>query len=146
MSTTWRFRLGAVAAVIFVVALAACNSSGLSNQPRATFSQIGCLDVNHDHRLNDADAADLSKVPDFNGDRKHDAQDAAFLKGIDIELDPKRQDEACAKKSDAAPEYLVAHGYFEPSNVSCDSEDVFCTRRTEIKTHRVQGDGCGLKE
>lgn len=100
--------------------LLACNSSGLSTQPRATFTHLACLDINHDQRLNDADAADLSKVPDFNGDRKHNDQDAAFLRGIDIPLDAAREDQSCRKGSGDGPEYLVAHGYFEPSNVSCD--------------------------
>lgn len=120
MNTTRRFTIVAAASALVVLVLAGCNDSGLSTQPRATFSQVACLDLNHDHRLNDADAADPSKVADFNGDRKHDAQDAAFLKGIDIELDPQRQDEACAKTSGQEPEYLVAHGYLEPSNVTCN--------------------------
>ncbi len=99
----------------------ACNVSGLSGSPRATFSQLGCLDTNGDHQLNAADAADLSKVPDFNGDRSHDKNDAAFLQGLDIPLDAQREADACKAGSDRAPEYLVAHGYFKPADVSCDS-------------------------
>jgi hypothetical protein len=102
-----------------VLAFAACNSSGLSNQPRATFSQLACLDKNGDHRLNSGDATDLASVPDFNGDRKHGADDAAFFTGIDIELDPAAQADVCSKSSPIGPEYEVAHGYFEPANVSC---------------------------
>ena len=101
------------------ITVAACNVSGLSNQPRATFSQLACLDANGDHRLNAADATDPSKVPDFNADFSHDARDAAFLRGIDIALDPARQAEACAAGSKRAPEYLVAHGFLESSDVDC---------------------------
>jgi hypothetical protein len=101
--------------------LIACNSSGLSNRPRATFAQIACLDVNGDNHLNAADAADPSKVPDFNGDRRHDAQDTAFLDGIDIPLNPQRDKSGCNKPSGKAPEYEVAHGYFDPATVSCDN-------------------------
>jgi hypothetical protein len=103
-----------------VAAVAACNVSGLSKAPRATFSQLACLDANGDHRLNGDDTADLSKVPDFNADHDHDAQDASFLQAIDIALDPAKQQEACSQGSNRAPEYLVAHGYFAPSDVSCD--------------------------
>ena len=102
-----------------VLAAMACNSSGLSNQPRATFSQLACLDKNGDHRLNAADAANLASVPDFNGDRKHDSNDAAFFNGIDLEMDPAAQADVCKKGSAIGPEYEVAHGYFEPANVSC---------------------------
>lgn len=100
--------------------LVACNTSGLSQQPRATFSKLACLDKNGDHRLNQADAADLSSVPDFNGDRTHDANDAAFFIGIDLPLDAAAQADVCRKGSTAGPEYEVAHGYFEPADVSCE--------------------------
>jgi hypothetical protein len=109
----------AAAGMATMLTLLGCNVTGLSNQPRATFSQLACLDTNGDHRLNDADAVDPSKVPDFNGDRKRNDADAAFLRGIDIPLDPARAQGACATGSGDAPEYAVAHGYFEPSNVSC---------------------------
>jgi hypothetical protein len=113
-------RFAALALVAALAALAvACNTSGLSNQPRATFAELACLDKNGDHRLNEADATNLSAVPDFNGDRKHDANDAAFFKGIDIPLDPPAEADVCGKSSDIGPEYLVAHGYLEPANVSC---------------------------
>ena len=102
-----------------VLAVMACNTSGLSNQPRATFSQLACLDKNGDHRLNGADASDLASVPDFNGDRKHGSDDAAFFNGIDLEMDPAAQADVCRKGSAIGPEYEVAHGYFEPANVSC---------------------------
>jgi hypothetical protein len=103
--------------------LLACNQTGLGESPRATFSQLACLDANGDMRVNGADAADASKVPDFNADRRHDGEDAAFLQGIDIRLDPQRAKDACDKKSDTGPEYAVAHGYFDPAKVSCDAAD-----------------------
>ena len=113
----------ALLAIAFTLILsAACNNtSGLSQQPRATFSKLACLDKNGDHRLNQADAADVSAVPDFDGDRKHDANDAAFFTGIDIPLDPAGQADVCKKGAEAGPEYEVAHGYFEPAKVSCAS-------------------------
>ena len=113
-------RLPAVLLLALAALTVACNTSGLSNQPRATFSELACLDKNGDHRLNELDAANLSAVPDFNGDRKHDANDAAFFKGIDIPLDPTAEADVCGKTSEIGPEYLVAHGYFEPANVSCE--------------------------
>jgi hypothetical protein len=115
-----RFSLGLGAIGAF--ALVACNVTGLSHAPRATFSQLACLDVNGDHRLNGGDVADPSEAPDFNGDRAHDAQDAAFLQGVDIALDPQRQEQACGEGSKREPEYAVAHGYFEPSDVTCDND------------------------
>lgn len=105
-----------------VAALVACNTSGLSNEPRATFSQLACLDVNGDKVLNAADAADLGDVPDFNGDGDRDADDAAFLKDIEIPLDPAGSDLVCGDDAGDAPEYLVAHGFFDPSDVSCDGD------------------------
>jgi hypothetical protein len=60
-------------------------------------------------------------VPDFNGDGKHNANDAAFLYGVSIPLDPKRDKSGCNKTSGKAPEYEVAHGFFKPSDVSCDN-------------------------
>ncbi|MDP9237540.1 MAG: hypothetical protein M3P30_09125 [Chloroflexota bacterium] len=113
-------RLTAGLLVVAGLGLVACNSSGLSNQPRATFSQLACLDKNGDHRLNAAEAADLASVPDFNGDRSHDKNDAAFFNGIDIPLDPAAQADVCGSSSKLGPEYEVAHGYLEPSNVSCE--------------------------
>jgi hypothetical protein len=117
---TKRCAAAAVLVSIAVFMLVACNTSGLSQQPRATFSKLACLDKNGDHRLNAADAAGLSSVPDFNGDRKHDTNDAAFFNGIDIPLDPAAEADVCSKSSAIGPEYEVAHGYFEPANVSCD--------------------------
>jgi hypothetical protein len=106
-------------AALPVAAAVACNTSGLSEAPRATFAQLACLDVNGDNRLNDADAADASKLPDFNADFARDADDAAYLRGIDIALDPARDASQCEARSKKTPEYLVAHGYFQPSDVSC---------------------------
>ena len=105
---------------MLMLAVACGNTSGLSQQPRATFSKLACLDKNGDHRLNQADAADLSSVPDFDGDHKHDANDAAFFAGIDLPLDAATQADVCKKGSVIGPEYEVAHGYFEPADVSCD--------------------------
>lgn len=110
--------IGLLATTVLLV-LVACNSSGLSNQPRATFSQLACLDKNGDHVLNAADASNLSAVPDFNGDRNHDAEDAAFLRDINIPLDAAAEADVCGKHSVIGPEYEVAHGYFEPAKVSC---------------------------
>lgn len=104
-------------------ALMACNTSGLSNEPRATFSQLACRDVNGDKVLNGDDAADLDDVPDFNGDRDHDEEDAAFMMGIEIPLDPAGSDLVCGDDADDAPEYLVAHGLFDPSDVSCEDDE-----------------------
>ena len=113
--------MAALASIAALLLAAACgNTSGLSQQPRATFSKLACLDKNGDHRLNQADAVDVSAVPDFDGDRKHDLYDAVFLTGIDIPLDPAAQADVCKKGAKAGPEYEVAHGYFEPAKVSCD--------------------------
>jgi hypothetical protein len=106
--------------VVAALGLVACNSSGLSSQPRANFSQLACLDKNGDHRLNVADTVDLSSVPDFNGDHSHDKNDAAFFNGVDIALDPTMQADVCGSASKLGPEYEVAHGYFEPADVSCE--------------------------
>jgi hypothetical protein len=113
-------KLATVACIGLIAAAAmACNVSGLSNAPRATFSQLACLDKNGDDRITAADASDPSKLPDFNADDERDEFDAAFLQGIDIPLNPDR-DTDCDGGND--PEYLVAHGYFDPSDVSCDGD------------------------
>ena len=109
-------------ALAFLLGAVACNTSGLSNQPRATFSQLACLDVNRDHRINDGDAADPSELPDFNADGSRDEDDAAFIRGTDIALDPAFDYAQCDGKAKKTPEYLVAHGYFDPSDVSCDGD------------------------
>lgn len=110
----------AAAAVIAVLAVA-CNTSGLSRQPRATFAQLACYDQNGDARINAADAADPDALPDFNADFGSDEQDAEFFRGVDIALDPARAEAAC-EDGDAA-EYLVAHGYLTPARVSCQPGD-----------------------
>ncbi|TAK65165.1 MAG: hypothetical protein EPO22_05280, partial [Dehalococcoidia bacterium] len=46
--------LALAASAAALVLAAACNTSGLSQQPRATFSKLACLDKNGDHRLNQA--------------------------------------------------------------------------------------------
>jgi hypothetical protein len=101
------------------IAALACNTSGLSEAPRATFGQIQCMDVNGDNHVNADDASDPSKLPDWNADRDRDEFDASFLKGVDIELDPNRDKSACTQKDKRSSEYLVAHGYFSSSDVSC---------------------------
>lgn len=118
MRTTLVFAVAT--SVLATVSFACQNTSGLSNQPRATFSQIACLDTNRDHRINDADAGEPSKLPDFNADDSRDDDDAAFLRGADIPLDPAFDYAQCDGKAKKTPEYLVAHGYFDPSDVSCD--------------------------
>lgn len=107
-------------ALALAFAVTACNTSGLSEAPRATFAQLSCLDVNQDDVINAADAADPSALPDFNADRSRDADDAAFLYGLEIRLDPNRDRATCEDDDEEQPEYLVAHGYFTPSDVSCD--------------------------
>src|SRR5688572_17718026 len=103
------------------LAAAACeNTSGLDEAPRATFAQLAYLDVNNDDRINGADGADPSLLSDFNADDDRDAEDAAFVEGIDIPLDPAFDTANCEGEGDDSPEYLVAHGYFSPSDVSCD--------------------------
>ena len=106
-------------ACALALAFVACNTSGLSEQPRATFGQIQCLDNNGDNRVNAADAADPSKLPDWNADRDRDEFDASFLEDVDIELDANRDREVCEDDSKRSSEYLVAHGYFSSSDVSC---------------------------
>ncbi len=106
-----------------LAALACDNTSGLSNAPRATFSQLSCLDNNDDNRISAEDSQPSDEIPDFNADDERDEQDTAFLQGVDIPLDPNRDNAACDGDAKRAPEYLVAHGYFEPSDVSCDDSD-----------------------
>ena len=111
----------ALAAVWLV--LDACTSghaTGLSMAPKGTFVREACLDFNGDHRLNGDDAADLSRVPDFNGDGKHDDFDAAFLRGLDAPLDPARQADTCENKHEnIGPEFLVAYSNSHPAKVDC---------------------------
>ena len=101
------------------LALAACNNSGLSEKPRASFTDLTCLDVNGDGRINAADAADPSELPDFNADSSRDADDGAFLEGVDIPLDPQAVADSCADGGSDEPEYLVAHDFLESSDVTC---------------------------
>lgn len=107
----------AITLLLTPIAWVACNTSGLSEQPRASFAQLACLDFNGDDRIDARDAMDMSKVPDFNADRSRDADDAAFLYGVEIALDPAR---GPCESSARAPEYLVAHDYFQSSDVSCE--------------------------
>ncbi|MBI2723467.1 MAG: hypothetical protein HYX50_00250 [Chloroflexi bacterium] len=116
MSLKLFFLLFITGGALFIIA---CNSTGLSRTPRATFSQLACLDRNGDLQLNGGDVTDASQAPDFNGDGKRDEQDAAFLRGVDIPLDATRTADACKNGSNTAPEYLVARGYFKDSDVDC---------------------------
>ncbi|MBI5287913.1 MAG: hypothetical protein HY873_02950 [Chloroflexi bacterium] len=97
--------------------LVACNTSGLSEKPRGTFSQLACLDVNGDSRINTDDASDPSKLPDFDADGKHDGDDAEFVKGVDIPLNPIAKD--TCNQDLGGPEFLVTHDYFASANVDC---------------------------
>ncbi len=111
---------GALLLVLLVFALTACNSSGLSSKPRATFSQLSCLDINSDGRINAADAADAGSVPDFNADFVRDDDDGEYLRGVDIVLYPAAIYGACDGGRKREPEYLVAHDYFTKADVSCE--------------------------
>jgi hypothetical protein len=120
----WGMTRGTVAPVVLVALAAlvvACNTSGLSKQPRATFAQLACYDENRDGRINAADAADPDGLPDFNADFGSDEGDAEFFKGVDIPLDAERAEAAC--DDGGAAEYLVAHGYITPAEVSCEPGD-----------------------
>lgn len=110
----------AIALISMTLVALACNTSGLSQAPRATFSQLACLDNNDDNRISAEDSQPSGDVPDFNADDERDEQDTAFLQGVDIPLDPNRDKAPCEGDAKGAPEYLVAHGYFKPSDVSCD--------------------------
>ena len=116
----FRYFLG-LCSLFAAMAMVACDATGLSKTPRATFSQIACLDINGDDRINEQDAQDPSELPDFNADDERDEQDAAFLQGVDIELDPNA--DPCGEDAPDEPEYAVAHGYFSPAEVSCDDGD-----------------------
>lgn len=107
-----------VAAGLVIVA---CNNSGLSEKPRASFADLSCLDVNHDGRVNAGDAEDASKLPDFNADFRRDDDDAAFVRGVDIALDPAAVAGVCSgERRDRKPEYLVAHDFLRAAEVSCN--------------------------
>jgi hypothetical protein len=122
MKTHLQFRyLLAFLAFALATTLIACDATGLSKTPRATFSKLACLDVNTDGRINEGDAADPGELPDFNADDDRDEQDAAFLRGVDIELNQAAN--ACGEDAPDEPEYAVAHGYFSPAEVSCDEGD-----------------------
>jgi hypothetical protein len=98
----------------------ACRDSGLAADPSGAFAQLACLDINGDNRLNAADAADPARLPDFNLDDVHDADDAAFLQGVDIPLNPNRSPAQC--EGTPTPEYVVADNYSVPADVSCEGD------------------------
>ena len=106
---------------ITAVVLTGYRCLGGGGGTNEVYAQIACADVNNDGRLNDADAENLAQLPDFNGDGRHDDADAAFLRGIDISLDPAGKQIACAHKNkDVGPEWSV----FEPGTqqLSCDGD------------------------
>jgi hypothetical protein len=114
------YLLGVLLVTLLVFALTACNSSGLSTKPRATFARVACLDVNRDGRVNETDASAAQDVPDFNADDVSDDADAEFLRGVDIALDPAAVAGACDEGRKQEPEYLVAYDYFSDANVTCE--------------------------
>jgi hypothetical protein len=109
----------AIALVALGALLTACNSSGIAAKPRAKFAQLSCLDLNGDLRVNGADGADASLLPDFNADGSRDDNDAAFVRGVDIPLNEAAKGTACDEGVRRQPEYLVAHDFFERADVSC---------------------------
>jgi hypothetical protein len=117
-----RLTLGAGGAMAAMLAFVACgNDTGLDNAPRAKFAQLACLDIDGNHRLDAADAAAATELPDFNADGETDDFDRAFLAGVDIPLDPTRDISTCDDDGDGeAPEFLVAHERWSASNVSCE--------------------------
>lgn len=117
------FALAIGVLLVGVLGLAACNNSGLSEKPRASFSDLTCMDENGDGRINAADAADPSKLPDFNADSSRDADDAAFVEGVDIPLDAQAVADSCADGKSKQPEYLVAHDFLKSSDVLCEPGD-----------------------
>jgi hypothetical protein len=110
----------AVLALFACIALAACNNSGIGAKPRASFADLSCLDFNRDGRVNAGDADDPSRLPDFNADFVRNGEDAAFLRGVDIPLDASAVAAVCTDgRRGAKPEYLVAHDFLRPAEVSC---------------------------
>jgi hypothetical protein len=107
--------------VVLAILAAACNTSGLSSKPRGTFSKLACLDVNGDGRINDADAADPADLPDFDANGERNEDDAAFVRGVDILLNPIAK-QTC-ERNEGGPEYLVTHDYFASANVRCRAGD-----------------------
>jgi hypothetical protein len=102
------------------LALAACNNSGISAKPRGAFTDLACLDVNGDARINTDDATDVSKVPDFNADGRRTDDDAAFVRGVDIPLAPGHT--ACGDDSNKS-EFLVTHEFLRDADVNCGSPE-----------------------
>ena len=108
------------ACLFFGIIIAACGGSSglrLRNLPNATYTQIECLDVNGDHRLNVQDAADPARLPKLDSIAAAGGT-AAFLAGIDIPLDAAKEDTAChGKNPDWGAEFVVARGELP---VNCD--------------------------
>lgn len=107
-------------AALLLLACAGNPETGMSEAPQGTFLEIACLDVNGDHRVNGADAADPAKLPDVNGDGKLDASDGGLLFGVDVPLVPGVEADACGEHAGEAPEFLVA--YKDHVDVSCDGD------------------------
>jgi hypothetical protein len=102
--------------------LAACNTSGLGEKPRAKFAHLACLDLNDDGRISSADAEHVEDIADFNADGERDENDAAFVDGVDIPLIPDAR-QTCEDRSDDNPDYLVAHEFLRDADVSCGPGD-----------------------
>ena len=112
-------KLTIIALAIVTLVVTGYRCLGLSSSANEVYAQIACADVNNDGRLNDGDAANPAQLPDFNGDGRPDAADAAFLRGIDISVDPAGKQIACAHKNkDVGPDWAV----FSPGtrDLSCD--------------------------
>lgn len=114
-------KLIALAACAFLPIVVVGCGGNASATSQGTVVAIECLDMNGDNRVNSADAADVAKLADLTHDGKHDLFDAAFLNGIDIPLDPKRDRSECKHVSGKAPEYMVADGYIDPASITCDN-------------------------
>ena len=89
----------------------------------AEFTQVGCLDVNEDGIVNQADAADVSAIPDINGDGEANDEDAAFLHGVEIQIAQGFDRALCDGDTGETPEYAVGEGVLATDNATCDELD-----------------------
>ena len=135
----WLILVALVIAVVFVASRWLDRGTGL------VYAQIACSDVNGDASLNAADALNPSRLPDFNGDGRHDTADAAFLRGVDIPLDGAGEKIACAHKNpNVGPEWAV---------VSPGTRDLTCARPAVLilgvgggVTNLKQNDAAGVRQ
>ena len=132
-----------LAAIAVVLMATRC----LGDSHARAYAQIACADVNNDNRLNDGDATEPARLPDFNGDGLHDDADAAFLRGIDISLDPAARQAACSQQNgDVGPDWSV----LEPGTrgLSCDGDDraVLILGIGGGVTNLRQNDAAGVKK